>query len=48
MENSFRQYNNKAQSSRKMDISSKEDSDETCTMHTKSDNKEIMMGSETD
>ena len=48
MENSFRQYNNKAQSSRRMDISSKEDSDETRTMHTKSDNKEIMMGSETD
>ena len=29
-------------------ISSKEDSDETCTMCTKSDNIEIMMGSETD
>ena len=28
-------------------ISSK-DSDETCNMHTKSDNIEIMMGSETD
>ena len=28
-------------------ISSK-DSDETCTMHTQSDNTEIMMGSETD
>ena len=29
-------------------ISSKPDSDETRTMHTKSDNIEIMMGSETD
>ena len=29
-------------------ISSKEDSDETLTMRTKSDNIEIMMGSETD
>ena len=29
-------------------ISSKEDSDEVCTVHTKSDNIEIMMGSETD
>ena len=29
-------------------ISSKEDSDETRTMRTKTDNKEIMMGSETD
>ena len=29
-------------------ISSKENSDETCTMHAKSDNTEIMMGSETD
>ena len=29
-------------------ISSKLDSDETRTMHTKSDNIEIMMGSETD
>ena len=29
-------------------ISSKKDSDETCTMHTKSNNIEIMMGSETD
>ena len=28
--------------------SSKKDPDETCTMHTKSDNIEIMMGSETD
>ena len=29
-------------------ISSEEDSDEVCTVHTKSDNIEIMMGSETD
>ena len=29
-------------------ISSKEDSDETCTICTKSDNIEIMMGSDTD
>ena len=29
-------------------ISSKKDSDETCIMHTKCDNIEIMMGSETD
>ena len=29
-------------------ISSKPDSDEICTMHTKSDNMELMMGSETD
>ena len=29
-------------------ISSKEDFNETCTMHAKSDNIEIMMGSETD
>ena len=29
-------------------ISSKEDSDETCTMPTKKDNIEIMLGSETD
>ena len=28
-------------------ISSKPDSDETCIMHTKSDNKEIMIGSDT-
>ena len=29
-------------------ISSKEDSDETRTMHAKSDNVDIMMGGETD
>ena len=29
-------------------ISSKPDSDETCTTHTKSDNIVVMMGSETD
>ena len=29
-------------------ISSKPDSDETCTMHARSDNEEIMKGSETD
>ena len=29
-------------------VSSKKDSDETCTIHTKSNNVEIMMGSETD
>ena len=31
-----------------IDFISSKDSDETCTMHTKSDNVETIMGSETD